>query len=145
MNLRSTSNYQTRSANKNNLQEFSYKTESFKHYFFPFCVTEWDKLDNKIRDAESTKQFKSTLMNFFSLNQRTLFSIHDPVGVILLTRLPLQSSHLNKYKFRHNFKYCVSSMCDCGTGTETISHFFLRCNFLQMKSSTMMFIGRCLN
>ena len=41
-NLRSTSNYQTRPANKNNLQELFCKTESFKHSFFPFCVREWN-------------------------------------------------------------------------------------------------------
>ena len=129
VNLRSTSNYQTRSANKNNLQEFSCRTESFKHSFFPFCVREWNKLDNTIRDAESVKQFKSMLKNFFSLNQRSLFSIHDPVGVKLLTRLRLQFSHLNEHKFRHNFKDCVSPMYDCGVETETTSHFFLRCQF----------------
>ena len=32
-------------------------------------------------------------------------------------------------KFRHNFKDCVSPMCDCGAETETTSHFFLRCQF----------------
>ena len=69
------------------------------------------------------------LKNFFSLNQRSLFSIHDPVGVKLLTRLRLQFSHLNEHKFRHNFNDCVSAMCDCGAETETTSHFFLRCQF----------------
>ena len=44
------------------------------------------------------------IKTFFSLNQRSLFLIHDPVGVKLLTRLRLQSSHLNEHKFRHNFK-----------------------------------------
>ena len=48
VNLRSTSNYQTRSANKNNLQEFSCRTNSFKYSFFPFCVREWNKLGNTI-------------------------------------------------------------------------------------------------
>ena len=104
VNLRSTSNYQTRSANKNNLQEFSCRTESFKHSFFPFCVIECNKLDNTIQDAESVKQFNSMLKNYFSLNQRSLFSIHDPVGVKLLPRLWLQFSHLNEHKFRHNLK-----------------------------------------
>ena len=103
-NLRSTSDYQTRSANKNNLQEFSCRTNSFKYSFFPFCVREWNKLDNTLRDAESIKQFKSMLKNFVSLNQRSLFSIHDPVGVKLLTMLRLQFTHLNEHKFRHNFK-----------------------------------------
>ena len=138
VNLRSTSNYQARPANKNNLQEFSCRTESFKHSFFPFWVREWNKLDSTIRDAESIKQFKSMLKNFFSLNQRSLFSIHDPVGVKLLTKLRLQFSHLNEHKFRHNFKDCVSPICDCGAETETTSHFFLRCQFSANKRQKLL-------
>ena len=132
INLRSTSNYQTRSANKYNLKEFSCRTESFKHSFFPFCVWELNKLENTIRDAESVKHFKLMLKNFFSLNKRSLFSMHDLVGVtrptrLRLTRLRLQFSYLNERKFRHNFKDCVSPMYDCGAETETNSHFFLGC------------------
>ena len=63
------------------------------------------------------------------MNQRSLFSIHDTVGVKLLPRLRLQLSHLNEHKFRHNFKDCMSPMCDCGAETQTTSHFFLRCQF----------------
>ena len=135
VNLRSTSNYQTRSANKNNLQEFSCRTICFKYSFFPFCVREWNKLDNTIRNAESIKQFKLMLTNFLSLNQISLFSIHDPVGVKLLMRLRLQFSHLNEHKFRHNFNDCVSLMCDCGAETETTGHFFLRCQFFADKKT----------
>ena len=62
VNLRSFSNYQTSSANKNNLQEFSCGTESFKHSFFPFCFREWNKLENTLRDAESIKQFTTALL-----------------------------------------------------------------------------------
>ena len=80
-----------------------------------------------MRDAESVKQFIVVLKNVFSLKQRSLFSIHDPVGVKLLTRPRLQFSHLNEHKFRHNFKDCVSPMCDCGAEKETTSHFFLPC------------------
>ena len=99
VNLSSTSNYQTRSGNKNNLQEFSCRTESFKHSFFPFCVREWNNSDNTIQDAESIKQFKSMLKNLFSLNQGSLFSIHDPVGVKLLTRLRYNSVTLMNTNF----------------------------------------------
>ena len=67
------------------------------------------------------------LKNVFSLNQRSLFSIHDPVGAKLFTRLRLQLSHLNEHKFRHSFKNFTSPICDCGAETETTSHFFLRC------------------
>ena len=133
MNLRSTSNYQTRSANKNNFKKFSCRTGSFKHSFFPFCVRECNKLDNTIRDAESIKQITSMLMNTF-LNQISLFSIHDPKSVNCLQDCSLccvQSLllHRNEHKFHHNFKDCGSPMCDCGAAREITCHFLLRCQF----------------
>ena len=70
-------------------------------YFFPFCVREWSKLDNTTHDTESIKQFKSMLKIFFSLNERSLFSIYDPLGGKLLTRLRLQFIHLNEQKRHH--------------------------------------------
>ena len=66
------------------------------------------------------------LINFFTLKQRSAFSIHEPIDVKLLTRLRLKLSHRNEHKFRHNFEECVSPMCDCSAETETTSHFFLR-------------------
>ena len=71
----------------------------------------------------------SSLKNFFSLNQRSSFSIHNPVGVKLLTRLWLQFSHLNEHKFRHYSKEWFIPMCDCGAETKITSHFFLRCQY----------------
>ena len=68
-------------------------------------------------------------MKFFSLQGRSLFSIHAPTRVKLLTRLRLKFSHLNEHKFRHNFKDTVVAMCDSGTETETTEYFFLTCPF----------------
>ena len=45
--------------------------------------------------------------------ENSLFSIHNPVGVKLLTRLRLQLSHLNEHKFRHGFEDTISPMCSC--------------------------------
>ena len=42
-------------------------------------------------------------MKFFSLQERSLFSIHDQTGVEVLMRLQLKFSYLNEHKFRHNF------------------------------------------
>ena len=83
------------------------------------------------------------LKNFFSLNQRSLFSIHDPVGVKMLTRLQLQFSHLNEHKFHHNFKDCMSPMCVAVLKEKQPVTFSCVANFLvtKDKSSVMMFIG----
>ena len=64
------------------------------------------------------------LKDFFNLKQKSLFVFHDPVGVKLLSMLQLKFSHLNEYKFCHNFKDALSPMCDCASETET-DHFFL--------------------
>ena len=118
--------YCTRSSQNETLRTFSSRTESFKHSFFPYCIKEWNKLDNIIRKAESLGKFKSLLLSFIRVKSRSVFSIHDPIGIKLLTRLRLGFSHLNEHKFRHNFRDTVSAMCDCGSEIESTQHFLLR-------------------
>ena len=65
-----------------------------------------------MKKSVNIKCFKSMLMKFFSLQQRSLFSIHYPPGVKLLTRLWLKFSHLNQHKFHHDFKNAIVAMCD---------------------------------
>ena len=43
-------------------------------------------------------------MTITEKKENSLFSIHNPVGVKLLTRLRLQLSHLNEDTFRHGFE-----------------------------------------
>ena len=86
------------------MQELTSELKALTIPFSSFCVTEWNKLGNTIRNAESIKQFKSMLKHLFPLKQKSFFSIHEPIGVKLLTRLWLQFSHLNEHKFGHNFK-----------------------------------------
>ena len=86
------------------MQELPSELKALTIPFSSFCVTEWNKLGNTIRNAESIKQFKSMLKHLFPLKQKSFFSIHDPIGVKLLTRLRIQFSHLNEHKFGHNFK-----------------------------------------
>ena len=70
------SNYQIQTADKNN-----YKNRKLQVLFHSFYVREWNNLGNFIRKAKSMIQFTSTLMQFFTLKQRSLFSIHDQKGI----------------------------------------------------------------
>ena len=79
------------------------------------------------------KQFKSMLIGCFTLKQRSIFLIHDPIGVKLLARLRLKFSHLNEDKFRHNFKVLKPP---CGTVMLILKQsdpFSCVANSLQMK------------
>ena len=62
-----------------------------------------------------------------------LFSVYDPLGVKLLTRLTLQFSHLNEYKFIHGFGDTVIPMCGCNAEIEDTEHFLLRCHFCSIR------------
>ena len=109
--------------------QFCTGTKHFKQSFFSFCVNEWYKIDSSLREAKSIKHLKSMFKEFFNLKQRSLFALHDPLGVKLLSRLRLKFSHLHKHKFRHNFKDTPSPICGCCSKTERTDHFFLRCPF----------------
>ena len=61
--------------------------------------------------------------------EKSLFSIHKPVGAKLLTHLRLQLSHLNVHKFRHGFEDTISPMCSYITEIESNKHFLLRSHF----------------
>ena len=56
--------------------------------------------------------------------ENSLFSIYNPIGVKLLTRLRLQLSHLNEYKFRNGLEMkfrnedTISPMCSCNAEME---------------------------
>ena len=50
--------YCTRATNKNNFDTFNTRTEYFKNSFFPYCVNEWNKLNQEIKNAESIFKFK---------------------------------------------------------------------------------------
>ena len=112
LNLNNSSSYTTRSSNLNKIKGIRSRTEKFKYSFLPFCINEWNKLDNMIKKSVNIKCFKSMLIKFFSLQERSLFSIHDSTGVQLLTRLQLKFSHLGLGS-KHDFyvQHFTVSIC----------------------------------
>ena len=57
------------------------------------------------------------------------YSIHDQMGVKLLTRLRLEFSHLGNLKFHHKLKDCIRYMCNWGTEIGTTRYFLLALPF----------------
>ena len=106
--------YNTRSVKQISLNTFRTRTEIFKNSFYPFYISEWNRLSNLTKQSENIKKCKKTLMKDIKSNKQSQFSIHDPQAVKLLSRLRLNFSHLKEHKFRHNLKECVSPMCGCG-------------------------------
>ena len=91
--------YSLRLSTTSMIKPFPSKKKFFKNTFFPYCISEWNKLTVEIKNAKSINIFKKLIL--IKKKENSIFSICDPLGVKLLTRLRLNFSHLNEHKFRH--------------------------------------------
>ena len=62
-------------------------TDYFNNSFFPYCVSEWNKLSPEIRNSKCISVFKILLLKFIRPNAYDVYNIHDPIGLKFLTRL----------------------------------------------------------
>ena len=103
------------------------RTENFKSSFYPKCLSEWNKLEPELRLAPSVSVFKKMLLSIIRPPAKSVFGIHDPIGLSYLTQLRVSLSKLNLHKFKHNFRDTVNSMCPTSDGIEDAEHFLLLC------------------
>ena len=82
----------------------------------------------ELRNSKAVCALKKLIKCKKKKKENSIFSIYDPLGVKLLTRLRLKFSHLNEHKFRHGFGDTINAMCACGSEVETNEHFLLRCH-----------------
>ena len=114
-----------------NIPTIKVKHDNFKNSFFPSAISEWNKLDLNIRNSASLNAFKKKLLNFIQPCANSIFDIHNPLEIKLLTRLRLGLSPLHEHKFRHCFQDTLNPLCECAKDIESTMHFFLHCtNFL---------------
>ena len=66
---------------------------------------------------------------YFQLIPNSVFGIFNLLGLKLITRLWLGLSHLNEYRFKHNFNDCINPLCTCSLDIESTVHYFLHCNY----------------
>ena len=95
--------------------------------FFPSIVSEWNKRYFNIRNSESFNTFIKKLLNFIRPCVNSIFDIHNPLGIKLLTRLRVGLSHLHELTFRHCFQDTLNPLWKCGKDIESTLYFFLRC------------------
>ena len=125
-----------------NIPTIKVKHDYFKNSFFPSAISEWNKLDLNIRNSASLHAFKKKLLNFIRPCANSIFDIHNPLGIKLLTRLRLGLSALHEHKFRHCFQDTLNPLCECAKDIESTMHFFLHCtNFLIPRQTLFQKLG----
>ena len=68
-------------------------------------------MDSGIKNIDSYAMFREKLLTFIRPLENDTYGIYDPLGVRLLNRLRLGSSHLKEHKFRHNFAETLNPLC----------------------------------
>ena len=112
-----------------NVTKYQWRTEAFKSSFFPWTITEWNSLDLQIQNLSYTA-FRKHFINEFRPIPNSVFNIHNPICIKLVTRLRLGLSHLNEHTFiNHKFQNCTSPNCICSFENDSTIHFFLHCHF----------------
>ena len=128
--------YNTRSLDQT--ETYYCRTDAFKNSFFPYTIVEWNKLDFDIRKSKSYAIFRNALLKIGRPNQCSIYRIHNPVGLKLLTRLRLGLSHLNEHRFNHNFQSCINPLCSCSLAIESTTHFLLHCHHFSNIGSALL-------
>ena len=128
-------NYSTRNVNIPTLPS---RTNFYSDSFLPYSIKEWNNIDPDIRNLPSYSIFRKYLLKIIRPSPNSLYGIHDPLGVQLLTRIRLGLSHLREHKFRHNFQDTLNPLCSCSLETENSNHFFLRCQNFNASRTTLL-------
>ena len=103
------------------------RSEKFQSSFYPNCISEWNKLDPEIRNVPSIGMFKTKLLSIIRPPAKSIFGIHDPIGLSYLSQIRVGLSKLNFHKFKYNFKDTINPMCPTNGGIEDTEHFLLLC------------------
>ena len=75
----------------NSIPSHKYRTNCFKHSFFPSTLNDWFNLDINIRHSESISPFKCRPLSFIRPVQNSIHNIFDPNGLKFLISSPPRS------------------------------------------------------
>ena len=59
--------------NQDQVEAYCHRTDLFKHYFFPYTIAEWNKLDITLRNAKSYLIFRNSLLKIGRPIQNSIF------------------------------------------------------------------------
>ena len=109
------------------LNEISFYSDSYRDSFYPDCIRTWNRLDANFRNLPTLRKFKNNLIALFRPPCRSIFGIHDPIGIRWLYQLRVGLSPLRHHKNSHNFLDTPTDLCIICQSVENTEHYFLHC------------------
>ena len=111
----------------NTFREIICKSNRYMNSFFPDAIASWNNFIKHFDDVPSFDILKKHINTFFRPTTKSIFGIHDPVGLQYLFQLRVSLSPLRSHKFRHNFTDTPSEICRCNQGIDDTNHFLFLC------------------
>ena len=99
--------------------------------FFPDAIASWNIIIKDFDTVPSFEILKGHIISIIRPKTKSIFGIHDPLGLRYLFQLRVGLSPLRSHKMRHNF-LDTPVICHCNLGIEDTNHFlffmFFLCN-----------------
>ena len=122
---------------RNTFREIICKTNRYKNSFFPNAIASWNIFIKYFEDVPSFDILKKHINIFLRPKTRSIFGIHDPVGLRYLFQLRVSLSPLRSHKRRHNFADTPSESCSCNQDIEDTCHFLFSCPVYAIQRATL--------
>ena len=124
--------------NNNTFHEIRCKSSRYMNSFFPDGIHSWNIVIAHFPNIPSITILKGHIISLVRPDKKTIFNIHDPVGLRYLFHLRVGLSPLRSHKNLHNFLDTPSGNCICNHGIEDTNHFLLLCPlFITQRASLM--------
>ena len=119
------------------LHELKCHSDCFINSFYPDSVRYRNRLSHVFRDSPNLQSFKKCLLAGY----KSIFGIHDSLGIRRLFQLRVGLSPLLGHKSTHKFLDSPSDKYSTCNRTENLEHFFLYCThvFTSIKSLKINF------
>ena len=117
-----------RQNNNNIVYEIRCKSNRYMNSFFPDGIKAWNNAIAIFPNISSINILKSRILSFFRPEKKSIFNIHDPVGIRYLFLLRVGLSPLRSHENRHGFLDTPLGDCLCNRDIEDTNHFLLLCS-----------------
>ena len=114
-------------ANPNIFDEIGSRTIRCNKSFFPNAISSWNYIITNFQGIITKISIKSRILKTIRPVSKSVYNIHDPIGIHYLFQLRTGLSPLRSHKYRHNFLDTPTEICSCNQGVETTNHFLFEC------------------
>ena len=113
--------------------EFLCNTNKYMNSFFPDVIKSWNNLGSEFHNIVSLNIFKNKLISLIRPNAKSIFKLHDALGIKFLYQLRVGLSPLKCHKKNHNFVDTPDDWCACLSAPEDTQHFLLKCTLFSVQ------------